>query len=263
MPPKSKENERLGLIRTNNQGCNMKIVSYKNRHNIVIEFMDEYKTQINTRWQLFLEGKITNPYYPQIYNKGIPGNKYPTLNEEHKLCKEYSSWLNILTRCFDDKVKEKRPTYQDTTICDEWLLYENFYEWLHSQENFEQWVNLKKSAVDKDILFKGNKIYSPETCCLVPIEINNLFIKSDAVRGDFPIGVILHQNKFVAECSHKINGKKKNYLSIHNTPEEAFYAYKNFKEKLIKRIAQEEYDKGNITKRCYNAIMNYQVEITD
>lgn len=30
--------------------------------------------------------------------------------------------------------------------------------------------------LDKDILLKGNKVYSPETCAFVPAKINSLLI---------------------------------------------------------------------------------------
>ena len=35
------------------------------------------------------------------------------------------------------------------------------------------------------------------------------------------------------------------------------------KENLIKQIANIEYANGNIAENCYNAMMNYKVEITD
>ena len=262
MPPKSLKNERLGLIKKNNQGYDMKIIEYTNRHNIVVEFQDKYKKQVKTRWQLFEEGSINNPYHPSVYEKGIVGDKY-VITKNGKATKEYNAWFNIMIRCFDETVKQKRYTYENVTICEEWLYFPNFYEWIHSQENFDKWYNGKRWAVDKDILIKGNKIYSPETCCLVPLRVNNLFIKSDAIRGDFPIGVTEHKGKFVAECNHIVNGKKKNYIGIYDTVIEAFKVYKNFKEKYIKRVAQEEYGECNITKKCYNAMMSYQVEITD
>lgn len=66
-------------------------------------------------------------------------------------------------------------------------------------------------ALDKDILVKGNKIYSPETCCFVPQEINNLFTKRKSCRGTLPIGVkyIKENKKFSASFSRN----KKNYSS--------------------------------------------------
>ena len=168
----------------------------------------------------------------------------------------------MLQRCYDNIYRRTRPTYQDVTCCNEWLLYENFYEWLHLQENFGKWLNGEKWELDKDILVKGNKIYSPETCCLVPHNVNCLFLKSDASRGNLPIGVHKNRNAYECSCRDPLTDKD-GYIGQSHTIEEAFQIYKNYKENLIKQIAQIEYDKKNITKECYDAMMRYEVEITD
>lgn len=253
---------RIGIQKLNNQGCLMKCIEYNGYYNVVIEFQDEFKYRTKINWGEFNKGEIRNPYFKQIFGVGMTGIKYP-VKINNKNTKEYSTWYNMLRRCFDKKVKERNSTYKDVTCCKEWLLFENFYEWLHSQENFDKWINLNRSDIDKDILIKGNKIYSPDTCCLVPHNINGLFCKSNATRGNLPIGVRLNKNKsYTAECCINNNNSQK-FLGDYDTPEEAFYVYKEFKENLIKQIAQEEYNKGNITKKCYDAMMNYQVEITD
>jgi len=252
---------RLGEINHNYQDCLMKIIEYNDCHNILVEFQDEFKANVHTDYRAFKKGIVKNPYYPTVYNIGIIGNKYPkSVNGEH--IKEYETWNSMLKRCFNKAVKEKQPTYQNVTCCDEWLNYENFYEWLHNQENFDKWLNGKKWMVDKDILSKGNKIYSPETCCLVPINVNNLFTKRNASRGSLPIGVSKWRNKFQATCDNPFTNKAE-YLGLHNTPFKAFQTYKKYKEKIIKQVAQIEFDNKNIIRKCYDAMMNYCVEIED
>lgn len=252
---------RLGEERYNNEGCLMRIVEYNSSKNIVVEFQDEYKARLNTQYSHFLSGNIKNPYFSSVYGVGIVGIKYSaTLNGENT--KEYDTWRSMLMRCFDKKFKEKYPTYRDVICCDEWLLYENFYEWLHSQENFDKWFNEKMWAIDKDILVKGNRIYSPETCCLVPQYINGLFIKCNKSRGALPIGVIKKYNKFQSRCMNPLTNKMES-CGCYFTFEEAFCAYKNRKEEIIKQVAKIEYDRGNITKECYEAMMSYEVEIDD
>lgn len=255
--------KRLGEIKYNNQNSLMKIIKYNNCNDIVVEFQDQYKANVHTTYQCFNNGEVKNPYYPNIFGVGAIGEKYPTKRNKKDI-KEYYAWYAMLRRCYDKKIKEKYSTYKDVTCCEEWLLYENFYEWLHSQENFDKWVTQPRSAVDKDILVKGNKIYSPDTCCLVPQEVNNLFCKSNATRGDFPIGVRFDKRSsiYIAECCGNIKTSKR-YLCVDKDPYKTFNEYKQYKEKLIKQVAKEEFDKGNITKRCYDAMMNYQVEITD
>ena len=253
--------ERIGQKRINNQGLEMECIDYNGVADITVKFYDpEYITE-KRLWKDFNKGTIKNLNYHNVFGVGVTGNKYPTReNGEHT--KEYISWIGMLRRCCNEKYKEKNTTYADVQCCDEWLLFENFYEWLHSQDNFEKWYNNDKWALDKDIVCKGNKIYSPETCCLIPNNVNVLFTKRDNVRGNYPIGVCYHKkiNMYQAYC-HK-NGEQI-YLGYFDTPEKAFNAYKKYKEDLVKQIAQEEFDKRNITEKCYNAMMNYEVEITD
>lgn len=202
---------------------------------------------------------MSNVIKPSVYGVGIVGTKYPT-SKNGKIMKEYKIWAGMIERCFCKRNYHRWETYKDKECCEEWLYYENFYEWLHSQENFDKWLNGSKWCLDKDILSKGNKIYSPDTCCLVPSYVNTLFIKGDKMRGQFPIGVVRRRNKYSASISINHNSK---YLGIYSTPEEAFQVYKNEKESHIKQVAQEEYEKGNIIKKCYDAMMKYEVEITD
>lgn len=117
------------------------------------------------------------------------------------------------------------------------------------------------TALDKDILSKGNKIYSPNTCIFVPIRINSLFIKNDADRGKYPIGVYYEKstNNFVANCN-TINQKNVR-IGRYNKQEDAFQAYKIFKENYIKEVANEYKDK--IPEKLYEAMYNWIVEITD
>lgn len=257
--------ERLGEERLSNQGCLMKIIEYNDAVDIIVEFQDEHKAKVHTQYTNFKRGNVKNPYYPSVYGVGITGNKYPTwIIGTDKHTKEYEIWMNMLIRCFDNKIKEKYPTYKDVSCCDEWLYYDNFYEWLHSQENFDKWYSNEKWHLDKDILIKGNKIYSSETCCLVPENVNKLFLKDDASRGSLPIGVTKDSKGygFVIRCMNPLTGNR-DYLGYHTNMEKAFQLYKQHKENLIKQVAQIEYDKSNITKKCYQAMMDYEVEITD
>lgn len=254
------KNNRFGEEKYNNQGCLMRIVEYNNASNIIVEFQDKHKFKIKTEYSNFKRGNVKNPYYPSVYGVGIIGDWYQKYYLTNM--KEYKIWSSILQRCFDSKAKEKRQNYKDTTCCTEWLYFKNFYEWLHSQENFYKWINGNKLDIDKDILIKGNNIYSPETCLLIPHSVNSLFTKSNKARGSLPLGVVKHGNRYQASSQNMLTNKRE-HLGTFDTPELVFNAYKKYKENLIKQVAQVEFDKGNIAKECYDAMMNYQVEITD
>lgn len=261
MDKNDKCKKRLGEEKYNKQGCLMKIVEYNDSHNILVEFQDIYKAKVRTRYAHFISGSIRNPYFADVFGMGILGDKYPSWNNG-KVTREYATWKRILQRCFDDNYQMVQPTYKESTICEEWLLFDNFYEWLHSQLNFDKWLYGNRWALDKDILVKGNKVYSPDTCCLVPQSVNSLFTKCDTARGETLIGVHKQRGRFLALC-HNPFANEQEYLGSYETQEQAFNTYKQRKEEIIRQVAKEEYNNGNITKECYEAMMNYKVEITD
>lgn len=169
----------------------------------------------------------------------------------------------MLKRCYDHKTKQKNPYYKDVKCCGEWLNFESFCDWLYSQSNFDKWLNGSRWALDKDILVKRNKEYSPNACCLIPQNVNCLFLKREAERGQYPIGVRYTSSGFKASCHNPFTDKGED-LGYYSTSEKAFYfGYKPYKENIIKQVAQIEYNNGNITEKCYQAMMNYEVEITD
>lgn len=165
----------------------------------------------------------------------------------------YRKWCGMLERCYSAKWHEKKPTYKDCSVSDEWLFFSNFKKWF--DEN-----NIKGYVLDKDILQKNNKVYSKETCVFVPEYINSLFIKKDAVRGKYPIGVTKSYKRFSACFSIK---NKRKELGTFPTPEVAFSAYKKGKEGYIKDVAKEYYGRNEICKKTYQALCSYVVEITD
>ena len=264
--------DRTGEANVSNEGCVMKIVEYNNYDDIIIQFEDEYKYRLHTRYVNFQKGQCKNPYFPSVFRYGYLGvdkeGNVPN-TAEFKDGKsvhiwEYNKWMHMLQRCFDNKLKAENPTYKDVTCCKRWLCFSYFLEDLEILKQEYNWSEDIKLNLDKDILHKGNKIYSLENCILVPQWINSLFIKSDAKRGDYPIGVSYRKDRKKYQASCNVNGENKN-LGRYNTPEQAFNAYKQVKEQEIKRVANECVSKGFISKdsRLYKAMISYQVKITD
>ena len=264
--------DRTGEANVNNEGCAMKIVEYNNCDDIIVEFQDEHKYRVHTSYQNFKKGKCKNPFFASVYEHGYLGidkkgnvpNTAELKDGKSVATWEYNKWSKMLIRCFDNKYKEKRPTYKNATCCDRWLCFANFLEDLEILKQEYNWNKDEKLTLDKDILYKNNKIYNLENCVLVPDWINLLFIKRDAKRGEYPVGVSYRKGakKYQAQCN--INGKNTG-LGYHNTIEQAFNAYKIAKEQEIKRVANECILKGFISKdsRLYNAMMGYQIKIDD
>lgn len=114
--------------------------------------------------------------------------------------------------------------------------------------------------LDKDILLKNNKIYSPDTCVFVPQRINALFVSANKIRGEFPVGVYYDKQKkrYIANMAY---GGKSIKVARCMTSIEAFYEYKFYKECYIKDVA-EKY-KEQIPDRLYKAMQRWEGEITD
>jgi len=170
--------------------------------------------------------------------------------------KEYVLWKNMLKRCFCEKFKQKYPAYEGVTCSKEWLSMTKFIEDVSQMRGF----GLSGWELDKDILVKGNKLYSKDTCCFVPHEINMLLTKRDNCRGEYPVGVCFHKasGKFMAQLT--INGKRK-HLGLFTTPEEAFQVYKTAKEAQIKAVAEKW--KHLLDERVYLALLAYEVSSDD
>lgn len=183
-----------------------------------------------------------------------------TKDENHKKLKQYSVWVEMIRRCYSEKewVNPRNKSYKGCLVCDEWLNYSNYKKW-YNDNSYS--IENEIMCVDKDILEKGNKIYCPKKCIFVPNNINVLFTNSRAVRGDYPVGVTYRTDRNIYVARSCDGTKKRVHLGNFHNPEDAFYAYKRYKEKLIKQIADTY--KSKIPVELYEALYRYEVEITD
>lgn len=197
----------------------------------------------------------------RINNKGIRVNSRKkicdiaindfndVINGESK--RIYYIWSAIIKRCYD-KSDSRHSTYKDCKVCDEWLYFSNFHKWYI--ENYKVgW------CLDKDILSGKEKIYSPDTCCFIPNEINTMFNRHQNKRGKSGVcGVQFFRGKYHAILS--ICGRNR-HIGTFNTLEEAFDAYKKSKEQYIKSMANKW--RNEINDNVYNAMIVYDVKIND
>lgn len=155
----------------------------------------------------------------------------------------YEIWHSILQRTIDEKYKLLHKAYKDASICDEWLLLSNFKAWFdeHYVEGY---------CIEKDLLGLKSKVYSPDTCCFLPAEINSAITREKFER-ELPIGVMRYKDRFKAVCRLK-------YLGIFDTVEEAKTAYLKEKKRYITELANKWKDK--IEQRAYDALINLDVD---
>ena len=245
----------VGKVCKSKSSGDFKILKYNDVRNVEIQFL---KTGFETTVELgsIRKGNVKDRYLPSVFGIGVLGTKYQAKINGVQT-KEYTLWCDMLKRCYSDAYKKKQPTYEGCEVSDKFKSYEYFYEWCHKQIGFDN----QGWQLDKDLLVKGNKVYSESTCVFIPAEINSLLTKSTASRGERLIGVCWPKtaNAFVARVNK--NKGKSEWLGYFKTEIEAFNAYKQAKEAFVKEQASNW--KGKIDPRAYEALMNYEVEITD
>lgn len=191
---------------------------------------------------------IKNKYYGVGFNSG---GKYK-VKEHGRDTRAYYAWRAMLQRCYSTKYQESKPTYIGCTVNECWHDFQEFAEWYYgngyANSGFE---------IDKDLITKGNKEYSPDNCCLVPQEINSMLGSKSAGSNGGYTGVSQRKDSGIYYTQISISGKKK-HLGHFKTPEEAFAVYKKAKEDNVKRMADLWF--GNIDPRVYEALMDWTLD---
>ncbi len=237
-------------FKTNSYGF-CEVIEYVNSRKVVVRFDSGYVT--TSEMGQLRRGDVKDKSLPNV--RGIAYNDYPhpvKINNQH--IPEYRLWRNMIERVYFSLTK----AYKDVEICNDWLYFSNFKRDVESLPNFDKFIS-EKWNLDKDILVKGNKIYSPDTCCFVPQELNSSF-GGLTNRTKLPLGIkyCKRTKKYVSQIL--INGKKKT-LGYFKNPADAFYVYKTRKEAWLKDLAEKW--KGVVDDKVYFAIKNYEVCIDD
>ena len=159
-------------------------------------------------------------------------------------------WDNMENRCKPHGwLQKQQPSYIGCT--NEFGSFNDFVEWHRSK------IGYGFLEIDKDVLFKGNKVYSAETCTLLPRKLNQMLTGRSKRADDLPLGVCFDKEtqRYLAQCSNGY-GKRGLYQRF-DTPDEAFSAYKKYKENLIRSIANEW--RCRIEPKAYEALQNFVV----
>lgn len=244
---------RIGQEKKNHDGTSMKIVDYIDANNVLIEFQDEFHYQVWVSYGNFKKGVVKNPYWKKLYGKGYLGvGPYTPYIKKGEKTKAHDAWTRMFDRCYNETYHKKYPTYIGCEVCKEWFNFQNFAKWF--DDNYYE-INTESMEVDKDWLVVGNKIYSPDNCCISPNIINTCLSTHDKIKNfDMPIGVSWHKNgSYITRCSD--HGKRKT-IGYYHTIKEAEAAYWNYKINYVERLA-EEY-KTYIPSELYNAMKNFK-----
>lgn len=168
-----------------------------------------------------LFGIGVNDSWYKVYFKGVK-------------CPIYLKWVNLLNRCYSDKYHKTRPTYKNCSVCEEWLTFSNFAEWMNQQD----WEG---KHLDKDLLKPNNREYGPETCCFINQRLNSALLGKVKDQGDYPQGVDYRpkDNKYAVRLSKYGKTVSGGYFK---TPEEAGIKYLKEKAIYFKELLEEQDD---------------------
>lgn len=230
----TKTSVKIGDIFTTKTNGNCSVVEYVNARHVLVLF-EEHPCVVKCTVGDLRLGKVRNPMRPSVYNKGYLGvGKYDGTHKD-----VYSIWVTMLGRCYS--MVNPRVKINDSFVCDEWLNFQNFAEWCYKQSFFGFKDEKGKTYhLDKDILVNGNRVYSPNTCCFVPNEINILFRRLKP--KPLPEGVSFSKTNSKLQSQIKI-GNKTISLGFYDNVEDAEMAYKNAKKIKFKNIAEVWKDK--------------------
>lgn len=248
----------VGDIFETNLNGKLEVIEYKNAFNVKVRFLDTgYETVVEA--SQIRSGEVRDWTLPRAVGVGIGWESGVNLSKTYP--RHHGLWQNMLNRCYNNKTGCVGK-YVNCSVSEDFLSFENFKTWCDNQIGFNTKDDKGKVfALDKDILVKGNLIYSENTCCFVPRAINNLFLTSKKKRGLLPLGVQQCKTKKV-QYYYQLSKRGRQVKSeIFSSPEDAFHAYKKAKEDYIKEVATDW--KDEIDPRVYEVLMNYQVEITD
>ena len=230
-------------------GYEAEIINYKKATDIDVRL--NTGVILTTTYSNLKKGCLKNPYHPSVYGVGYMGVGKYTSQINGKLWKGYDVWHSFLRRSYWKGYHASEKSYKDVTVCDEWHNFQNFAEWF--EENYKDYM--QGWDLDKDIICSDCKIYSPQTCTFVPIEVNKFFIKPRGKNTDLPLGVNMNGTGFKAE----INAGDKNTIGkTFKSLSDAKVFYKTEKEKYAKFLAKKW--KGLISEEIYNILIEYKVE---
>ena len=236
----------VGYRNKSTKGDWFEVVNYKNCDVVTIRFdCNRYETTASA-------GNVRKGEVRNVFRKKVCGIGYFGEGQFTSKDKAYTHWGHMISRCYSDNYGE---TYKNAFVDERWHNYQIFALWFHAN-----WVGNLDVALDKDLLVKGNRIYSEDTCSLVPENLNNFTCTSDAIRGESPLGTTNSNGKTIAQIY--VYGCHET-IGLFCSEQEAFNAYKKRKEEVARIYADDYFSKGLIQEKLRDALYNYKVSIDD
>jgi len=216
--------------------CGDLIIVEKVKSEIYLCKFIKTNSQVNANIANIIKGEVNDPYAPIVCGVGYLGNIKPKYYNI-----EYTKWSKLLERIYGDNHKERFPNYIDVKLDDRWLCFENFITDFKTLLGYEDMISHKniKFDLDKDIKTQS-KLYSKETCILVPHEINTIinFIQKTNTTG-YP-GVSWDKEKGIYQVGFA-KMSKRIHLGYANNVFDGFIIFAKAKRAHLNNILHNKY----------------------
>lgn len=215
----------------------VEVITYKDCDNVEIRFDSNGYTKWVSGGNL-RKGEVKNDYQPTSNGVGYFGVGDYKCDLVGGHSKVYAIWNGILRRCYNPQTEKMAGIYKGCYVAEEWHNFQNFAEWYTEKDTGG------RLAVDKDLLYLGNREYSPDKCLLIPQWLNNFTLTSTKSRGTCLVGssLIKSSGRYRSYC---LLDSRQVHLGVYSTELEAHNAWKSFKLNVAysRKIEMDSIDK--------------------
>ncbi len=186
-----------------------------------------------------------------VQGVGYLNGEKPWKNRQYEY--EHELWSSMLNRCYGRGAISKY--HNDCSVSDNFKDYSYFKMWCNQQIGFN-YRDEKKGLfhLDKDLLSNGARIYSEETCCFIPAEINCALPSPKPLNktSALPLGVSKRKDRAKFSATLACYGRVK-HLGSFTTVEDAEAAWKVAKSLYFLELAEKW--KDIVDPRVYSALV--------
>lgn len=243
----------VGTIYSSNSHGDCIVIEYKSAFEVYVKFLNSGSVSKVAAGNL-RKGLVRDFLGKTVFGVGYFGvgphlARYP--GRGGACTKEYNTWNSMMMRCYgSNRDASMLRNYGDCIVCDEWHNYQTFADWCQTQPE----MLCEGSSLDKDILVKGNREYSPENCCFVPSAINTAVTSAKHTNTTGSAGVWNQNGSFVAEITLCGEGFA---IGSFDTLDKAAYMRKSIKEAYIRGLAYVHKDK--MSAKAYEQLKDWSL----
>lgn len=242
----------IGKRFESNKGDWCTVLEYINANKVVIKFdgYEHYEKTVSAK--ALKEGSFRNNYRPTIQGLGLGymGDGIYSWNGDENVQKAYQVFVGMFSRCYDPYTQSKQTAYIGCSVDPRFYDFQVFAKFYVENPFCGLGYHL-----DKDLLIRGNRVYSPEACTLLPPEVNSALASTPESESGLPLGVNKIDNGYVARLNK--TGQGREYLGYYKTADEAHNVYVKAKEDYIHSLAEKWH--GKIEERAYQALKSWTV----